>query len=551
MKTTLKAITVVLCTFLLNTKTNAQCHIDDWTALKALYESTDGDNWTNNSDWQQILSNSPASNCNLDLLDGVSLDTIGRVDNLILHSNQLIGSIPPELGDLNNLVDLRLYGNQLSGNIPPELGNLSNLVVLWLFQNQFSGIIPPELGNLNSLTSLFLFENQLNGSIPPELGNLINLLPGWGFALNDNNLSGCYPNSLTSWCSLSFIVSDGNNFDAAWEDFCATGAGTCIDDCEANCETDVYPGDLNHDGEVNNQDVALSGLYLNNYGIARDQEHQNIDRYPHPSQNWGFENNQNVDLKHHDCNGDGQLDENDQQAVQTNMGFTWGDQETDESPPESDYLVLLSPIEQVIDDYLIMNVVLERRANADLEVQAGYFTIDYSEIEENISFVTLGFFDESWLGERDVNVWYESTEFSLQNKIDVGFTKTDNVSSNGSGAIGQLILAFDNSGQKKANSSYQFSVSNIGIHNNNAQFTLVENQLLQVNIDNPCQPNWNIDEDTPFQNLYASNSNLTTTSFVLIGAAQEVEYKANRTRLNSGFKVKAGASFKAGYGGCD
>jgi len=60
MKTTLKAITVVLCTFLLNTKTNAQCHIDDWTALKALYESTDGDNWTNNSDWQQILSNSPA-----------------------------------------------------------------------------------------------------------------------------------------------------------------------------------------------------------------------------------------------------------------------------------------------------------------------------------------------------------------------------------------------------------------------------------------------------------------------------------------------------------
>jgi len=510
------------------------------------------------------------------LLEGaipIELTTLSSLSGLYLQENNLSGEIPNSIGNLVSLAHLWLSANELNGRIPTEIGNLTNLNVLSLSDNQLTGNIPSEFTNLTILRNLYLTNNNLTGSIPVELQNpnltllrlsgnqltgnipseICSLTSLTDLQLFDNQLSSCYPSCMDFFCEqlINPYIDGDNNFDATWEDFCATGAGTCIDDCQADCETNVYPGDLNHDGEVDNQDVALSGLYLNNYGIPRAQQHQNIDWYPHPSQDWGFENNQNVDLKHHDCNGDGQLDENDQQAVQTNMGFTWGDQETDESPPESDYLVLLSPIEQVIDDYLIINVVLERRANADLEVQAGYFTIDYSEIEENISFVTLGFFDESWLGERDVNVWYESTEFSLQNKIDVGFTKTDNVSSNGSGAIGQLILAFDNSGQKKANSSYQFSVSNIGIHNNNAQFTLVENQLLQVNIDNPCQPNWNIDEDTPFQNLYASNSNLTTTGFVLIGAAQEVEYKANRTRLNSGFKVKAGASFKAGYGGCD
>ena len=37
------------------------------------------------------------------------------------------GSIPPELGQLNNLQKLDLDGNRLSGSIPPELGQLTNL----------------------------------------------------------------------------------------------------------------------------------------------------------------------------------------------------------------------------------------------------------------------------------------------------------------------------------------------------------------------------------------------------------------------------------------
>jgi hypothetical protein len=92
--------------------------------------------------------------------------------SLGLSSNQLSGSIPPELGNLDNLVSLNLNSNHLSGSIPPELGNLSNLVGLGLSSNQLSGNIPAELGNFSNLGYLGLARNQLSGSIPPELGNL-------------------------------------------------------------------------------------------------------------------------------------------------------------------------------------------------------------------------------------------------------------------------------------------------------------------------------------------------------------------------------------------
>ena len=46
---------------------------------------------------------------------------------LSLHTNRLSGSIPPELGNLPELTDLRLSANQLGGEIPAELENLSTI----------------------------------------------------------------------------------------------------------------------------------------------------------------------------------------------------------------------------------------------------------------------------------------------------------------------------------------------------------------------------------------------------------------------------------------
>ena len=51
---------------------------------------------------------------------------------LYLDSNQVIGSIPPEIGQLANLEHLSLQSNQLTGSIPPEIGQLTKLTLLHL-----------------------------------------------------------------------------------------------------------------------------------------------------------------------------------------------------------------------------------------------------------------------------------------------------------------------------------------------------------------------------------------------------------------------------------
>lgn len=145
-------------------------------ALVALYNSTDGPHWHNNSDW--LFTSTPCS------WYGITCDARRHVKKLELRDNLLSGNIPPELGNLIGLQELDLGGvivldrtrsSGLTGHIPPELGNLTNLVRLDLSYNKLTGSIPSELGNLAKLQTLSLSYNRLSGPIPPGLDNLANL----------------------------------------------------------------------------------------------------------------------------------------------------------------------------------------------------------------------------------------------------------------------------------------------------------------------------------------------------------------------------------------
>ena len=145
--------------------------------LNAFYESLNGDSWKNNENWNSDKS--------VDEWYGVQTDKIGRIIQLNLEQNALLGEIPPGLGSLEGLTSLKLGNgrgdkgedsrNRLTGDIPPELGNLSSLMILDLGWNQLTGGIPQEIGNLSNLIVLSLYNNRLNGKIPVELGSLSSL----------------------------------------------------------------------------------------------------------------------------------------------------------------------------------------------------------------------------------------------------------------------------------------------------------------------------------------------------------------------------------------
>ena len=101
-----------------------------------------------------------------------------------------------------------------------------------LRNNQLSGSIPPQLGSLSNLKELYLSNNQLSDGIPSRLADLSNLTV---LEINDNDLSGCYPTNLNTLCTQindfvfgdELVISEGNNFDATWKDFCDNDAGAC------------------------------------------------------------------------------------------------------------------------------------------------------------------------------------------------------------------------------------------------------------------------------------------------------------------------------------
>ena len=86
-------------------------------ALVALYEATDGANWTHNGNW---LHAAPVA-----AWYGVVTDASGRVTELNLAANGLTGPVP-DLSALTSLTHLDLGHNQLRGPLP-DLSALTNL----------------------------------------------------------------------------------------------------------------------------------------------------------------------------------------------------------------------------------------------------------------------------------------------------------------------------------------------------------------------------------------------------------------------------------------
>ena len=127
--------------------------------------------------------------------------------NSLWQKQGLAGTIPPELGSLDQLEVLDLTGNFLGGMLPPELGQLTRLVNLDLGANSLSGHIPAALGDLAELESLNLGGNFLAGRIPSELGQLANLT--W-LRLSDNLLTGPIPAQLGQLEELRTLALDSN-----------------------------------------------------------------------------------------------------------------------------------------------------------------------------------------------------------------------------------------------------------------------------------------------------------------------------------------------------
>jgi len=156
----LQRISAFLCLFFISQAivfpnySYGQCNLADWEALQALYDSTDGANWTNNTGWNQVdpilNPSSPPATCNLETMYGISLDVDGNINAINLSNNNLTGTIPSEIGNLLQLTSLTLDNNNLTGSIPSSFGSLINLTQFDISNNTLTGCYDANLGASNA-----------------------------------------------------------------------------------------------------------------------------------------------------------------------------------------------------------------------------------------------------------------------------------------------------------------------------------------------------------------------------------------------------------------
>jgi hypothetical protein len=208
-------------------------------ALVAFYTATNGDGWTNKTNWKlPPLSGDgfaePGTECTwfgvtcsadgstveyfgliANNLDGRLAPELAALTNLrsldIEENSGLVGSIPAELGTLAALEHLNLIGNQLTGSIPPEIFDIPTLSQLLLDLNPLTGSIPSGLG-ARDMFVVYLGNSGFTGSIPSDFGNLTNVI--W-LHLQGNRLTGAIPPGLSN-------LTNANDFqigyNALWTD---------------------------------------------------------------------------------------------------------------------------------------------------------------------------------------------------------------------------------------------------------------------------------------------------------------------------------------------
>lgn len=160
----MKTFMSLLACFLVSVSLMAQVSDTEKTALLALYNATQGEQWTHTWDVSTPV----------DQWYGVTVEN-GTVVRLELSQNNLKGILPESISGLQNLQVLNLGFNSLKGSLPTSIGNMKSLKQIELFMNRFSGSIPSEIGKLSQLETLSLYSNQLSGELPKELYQLLSL----------------------------------------------------------------------------------------------------------------------------------------------------------------------------------------------------------------------------------------------------------------------------------------------------------------------------------------------------------------------------------------
>ncbi len=238
------------------------------------------------------------------------------------------------------------------------------------------------------------------------------------------------PSIASVWCQ----VRDSAN--------CTFGQDSVVVGCDNNC---VWPGDADHNGIADNNDLLPIGLAYGITGPARWIP-GDIQWYAHACQNWTDTLLSGTNYKHIDCYGNGIINADDTTAILLNFGLTHS--KTDETGgwrmTDPTLYVDLIPDTTRAGDTLYAYITLGDANVMASNVYGLAFTLNYDAnvVDSTKTKVTFG---NSWFGNATDKISL-GKNFHPIGQLKCAITRIDHTTRSGFGQIGeaQFVITTDN-----------------------------------------------------------------------------------------------------------
>lgn len=198
----------------------------------------------------------------------------------------------------------------------------------------------------------------------------------------------------------------------------------------SNCQ-DVWPGDANSDGTVDNIDVLEVGLHFNQTGPARTLISNTWHSYF--ANNWTNATSNGKNLSHSDCNGDGIINSGDTLAIYSNYGLIHAFKQAQETPT--------NPQLRIIPDQLFVNkgtwgtasVFLGEASSPVSNINGLAFTLNFDQslLDVNSFYIE---YPLSFLNTGNQNLKFQKCD-SANGRLYTATTHTNNTNISGYGKI--------------------------------------------------------------------------------------------------------------------
>ena len=196
-----------------------------------------------------------------------SIQGVGKARSLTelnIRANNLVGTLPDEIADLNNLRSLVVSSNKFTGTLPNWLTKLNKLTNLMLDDNQFTGTLIP-FETYPDITLISISKNKLTGTVPAEFLSGAARDAKIFCDLSSNMITGTIPGALYRLNRLSLHLQN-NRIQGISGELCRMQAWNDYDIQNYGCSGLLCPsGTFNPKGRQSSADSNCTQCPQNQY----------------------------------------------------------------------------------------------------------------------------------------------------------------------------------------------------------------------------------------------------------------------------------------------